>query len=69
VIEQERRAGRLPKLDGISIWFVTGPSVQAGQLPSSKLVRLEVFWRKYVQTCGGDLRAFGPTLVNFGDAP
>ncbi len=27
IIEGERQAGRLPRLSGMSIWFVTGPSV------------------------------------------
>ncbi len=66
IIEGERQAGRLPRLSGMSIWFVTGPSVQSAHFASSKLLRLEAFWRKYIQTCGGDLRAFSPVLVNFG---
>jgi len=66
VVEGERQAGRLPHLGGISIWFVTGPSVQSAKFTSSKLLRLEAFWRKYIQACGGDLKAFSPVLVNFG---
>ena len=66
IIETERGAGRLPKLNGVAIWFVTSPSVESTQFTTSKLLRLEAFWRKYLQACGADLKAFSPVLVNFG---
>jgi hypothetical protein len=66
IIETERRAGRLPKLNGVGVWFVTSPSVESSQFTTSKLLRLEAFWRKYLQACGADLKAFSPVLVNFG---
>jgi hypothetical protein len=66
IIETERRAGRLPKLNGVAVWFVTSPSVESTQFTTSKLLRLEAFWRKYLQACGADLKAFSPVLVNFG---
>jgi hypothetical protein len=66
IIEGERLAGRLPKLNGISIWFVTSPSVESAQVTSSKLLRLEAFWRKYLQASGADLKSFSPVLLNFG---
>jgi hypothetical protein len=66
IIETERRSGRLPKLNGVAVWFVTSPSVESTQFTTSKLLRLEAFWRKYVQACGGEVKAFSPVLVNFG---
>ncbi len=66
IIDEDRRGGRLPNLKGVAIWFVTGPSLLTAQIGSNKLVRLEVFWTKYVQACGGELRAYSPVLVNFG---
>jgi hypothetical protein len=66
VIETERQAERLPMLSGISVWFVTSPSVESGQLTTAKLLRLEALWGKYIQACGGQLKAFSPVLVNFG---
>jgi hypothetical protein len=64
VVARERRAGRLPALNGISIWFVTGPSLH-GQINSSGLLRLAVFWTKFVEASGGKLKAFSPVLANF----
>jgi hypothetical protein len=66
IIETERQAGRLPRLNGVSIWFITSPSVESAQFTTSKLLRLEAFWRKYIQACGGELKTFSPVLVNFG---
>jgi hypothetical protein len=66
IIAAETAAGRLPDLKGIEVWFITGPSLQTTQLRSNRLLRLELFWRRYLTACGADLRAYSPVLVNFG---
>lgn len=64
LIETERRAGRLPALGKMNVFFVTGPSMH-GQVTTDRILRLEAFWREYVKSCGGNLQAFSPVLANF----
>jgi hypothetical protein len=66
IIASETAAGRLPDLHGIAVWFITGPSLQTTQIGSNRLLRLEVFWRRYLKAAGADLRAYSPVLVDFG---
>jgi hypothetical protein len=64
IIARERRAGRLPALAGTAVWIITGPSLH-GQVTTAKLLRLEKFWRHFVEASGGHLRSFSPVLSSF----
>jgi hypothetical protein len=67
LIERQRKAGTLPELKNVQAVFVTGLSVQDSRYyDSTKLLRVEATWRKWLPACGGSVRSYGPILVNFG---
>jgi len=65
-IKAEQLASRMPSLKGISVWFVTGPSMR-NQINTNMLLRMEEFWKKFMQAAGGDLRSFAPILANYDE--
>jgi hypothetical protein len=65
IVERERKAGRLPRLAGVNVYFVTGPSLEAAGFDSERILRLERFWRLYLQASGARLRSYSP-ILSFG---
>src|SRR5262249_17239024 len=66
IIGDLKSSGRMPTLTGVRLWFVTPPTVQEGFFTSDQLLRVAAFWRQFAKAAGGDLRSYGPVLVNFG---
>jgi hypothetical protein len=66
LIDRERRNGNLPRLKGVAVYFVSGPSLQTARFSSGRLTRLEAFWGRYLEACGAELRAYSPVLIGFG---
>ena len=64
LIEKERAAGRLPKLEGAKVW-VAGASAKG--LASGKFHEIQAFWLAYFTACGAELTSerYAATLINF----
>ena len=67
IIQQERSAGRLPRLQGVKVW-VAGATASAGEgLNAQKIHDIQAFWIRYFRACGADLTGdrYAATLINF----
>ncbi len=64
IVEAERKAGRLPHLNGVRVWKAGAASVA---LDDNRNRDLECFWIAYFKAAGADLAPehFGPTLLDF----
>jgi hypothetical protein len=62
IVEAERRAGRLPTLNGVQVW-VSG----AGGTAPEKFLQIQDFWIQYFSIAGADLRKsrYGAGLMDF----
>ncbi|KAB2965152.1 MAG: hypothetical protein F9K16_02580 [Thermoanaerobaculia bacterium] len=69
-LEQQRVAGRLPRLDGVHVLVAgAGAGLYAAKLPSAQLDAVRAFWTAYFAACGAELRAgdYLPTAVRLDD--
>jgi len=60
VIEDKRRRGQLPNLDGATVYVAGGSSGTAG-----KAHEVERFWLEYVRAANARLRHYAPALLQF----
>ena len=64
IVEAERSGGRLPNLQGVTVWKA---GASAERLDDDRSRALQAFWIQYFKAAGADLEEdhYGPTLLNF----
>lgn len=70
MIEKDKRAGRIPTLNGVNVWVAGAGAGSGASLSSAQLRGIEQFWSQYFRAAGADLSAtqYGSTLLNFNVA-
>lgn len=63
-IDKIRRAGELPRLDGVRVCFAGITSGQGGWAASRRVVTIEAFWRAFFRAGGARLISYGAALTN-----
>jgi hypothetical protein len=70
LIARERKARRIPKLDGVRVWVAGAGAGGGSGLPGERLRWIEEFWLEYFRAAGADLNPtrYGSALLSFTPA-
>lgn len=70
MIRKDKQAGRIPKLNGVSVWIAGAGAGGGSHLSSQQLRGIEQFWTEYFKATGAMLMPtrYGSTLLNFSAA-
>jgi hypothetical protein len=67
IIDRERKAGRIPSLNGIRVWVAGAGAGGGSRLSGERLRWIEEFWLEYFRAAGADLprTRYGSSLLDF----